>query len=114
MELGPENQNWRYAVSSPYTDSEGKRRVVYGTARGWGTTLIIEGKRVLKTNEMAQDEAAHDHDNLKNEHEGRGFCDFPTGPKAKFFNEYNYPDDINKIRRHRWQVHLVRDLPSST
>jgi hypothetical protein len=76
-----------------YTDSEGKRIYVKGTAHGWGTTIIIEGKVVRKTKEMAQDEAAHDYDYLKNEHEGRGFCDLPMGRKAKFFNEYNYPDD---------------------
>jgi hypothetical protein len=51
-----------------------------------------------KTKEEAQDAAALDHDNLKNEHEGRGIGEIPTGRRVKYFNEYNFPDVVNNGR----------------
>jgi hypothetical protein len=74
-----------------HTDDSGKRRQQEGPAHGWGMRIIIEGKCVTKTKEMAQNEAAHDHDNFKNEHEGRGLGELPTGKRAKYCGECNYP-----------------------
>jgi hypothetical protein len=60
--------------------------------------IVIEGKFVIKTKEMAQNEAALEHDNLKSEYEGRGFGEITTGKRGKYFGEYNYPAVINKGR----------------
>ena len=60
--------NGRVQARHFYTDSAGKKIEKKGRAHGWGT----RSRQVQwhKTKEEAQDAAALDHDNLKNEHEG--------------------------------------------
>jgi hypothetical protein len=82
-----------------YTDSTGKKREDVGPAHGWGTGPSRKQRcRWHKTKEEAQDAAALDHDNLKNEYEGRGVGKIPTGARAKYFGEFNFPDVINNGR----------------
>jgi hypothetical protein len=88
----------RVKAQHTYTDSKGKRHLIVGPTRAWGMSTFFEGKHVIKTKEMAQAEAAHDHDDLKNAHEGYGLGEITTGRKAKFYGEFNFPDDINKSR----------------
>jgi hypothetical protein len=80
------------------TDSKGKVCQKKGPRHGWGMRIMFEGECVIKTKEMAQKEAALDHDDLKNKHEGLGKGVIPTGKRGKYYNEYNFPTVINEGR----------------